>query len=100
MVVSLSCFLFSSRRRHTRGALVTGVQTCALPISATVHGTMEEFERYRATWDIEKHPFVVDGWAGDDARWFYTDERTTLGHYVEHCWFSDQLTNFMKIGRA
>src|SRR3546814_15456721 len=30
-----SCmFFFSSRRRHTRCALVTGVQTCALPISA------------------------------------------------------------------
>src|SRR3546814_18036441 len=29
------CFFFSSRRRHTRCALVTGVQTCALPISAT-----------------------------------------------------------------
>src|SRR3546814_3769545 len=27
-------FLFSSRRRHTRCALVTGVQTCALPILA------------------------------------------------------------------
>src|SRR3546814_4533771 len=29
-----SCFIvfFSSRRRHTRCALVTGVQTCALPI--------------------------------------------------------------------
>src|SRR3546814_5487828 len=28
-----SCvFFFSSRRRHTRCALVTGVQTCALPI--------------------------------------------------------------------
>src|SRR3546814_3917523 len=26
------CFVFSSRRRHTRCALVTGVQTCALPI--------------------------------------------------------------------
>src|SRR3546814_2987993 len=25
-------FFFSIRRRHTRGALVTGVQTCALPI--------------------------------------------------------------------
>src|SRR3546814_2248262 len=25
-------FFVSSRRRHTRGALVTGVQTCALPI--------------------------------------------------------------------
>src|SRR3546814_2220638 len=30
----LSIFFFcSSRRRHTRCALVTGVQTCALPIS-------------------------------------------------------------------
>src|SRR3546814_4449790 len=28
----LTVFFFSSRRRHTRGALVTGVQTCALPI--------------------------------------------------------------------
>src|SRR3546814_1482393 len=37
-------FCFSSRRRHTRCALVTGVQTCALPIlepsssSRNVHG--------------------------------------------------------------
>src|SRR3546814_6299623 len=28
----MSCFFFSSRRRHTSCALVTGVQTCALPI--------------------------------------------------------------------
>src|SRR3546814_9790491 len=28
-------FFFSSRRRHTRCALVTGVQTCALPIFRT-----------------------------------------------------------------
>src|SRR3546814_1919043 len=28
-----SLFIFKSRRRHTRCALVTGVQTCALPIS-------------------------------------------------------------------
>src|SRR3546814_18290148 len=35
-IISCSCFyvfFFSSRRRHTRCALVTGVQTCALPIS-------------------------------------------------------------------
>src|SRR3546814_5303400 len=31
-------FFFSSRRRHTRCALVTGVQTCALPISVFVGG--------------------------------------------------------------
>src|SRR3546814_9185514 len=29
-------FFFSSRRRHTRCALVTGVQTCALPIFGAV----------------------------------------------------------------
>ena len=28
-------FFFSSRRRHTRCADVTGVQTCALPISTS-----------------------------------------------------------------
>src|SRR3546814_16620752 len=31
----LNTFILSSRRRHTRCALVTGVQTCALPISYT-----------------------------------------------------------------
>src|SRR3546814_1126493 len=33
ILLLLFCFFFSSRRRHTRCALVTGVQTCALPIS-------------------------------------------------------------------
>src|SRR3546814_8707317 len=32
----LSSFFFSSRRRHTRCALVTGVQTCALPICSLI----------------------------------------------------------------
>src|SRR3546814_1923505 len=31
--ICIFLFFFSSRRRHTRCALVTGVQTCALPIS-------------------------------------------------------------------
>src|SRR3546814_1355373 len=30
--IAYQVFFFSSRRRHTRCALVTGVQTCALPI--------------------------------------------------------------------
>src|SRR3546814_4889678 len=33
LCIVMFCFFFSSRRRHTRCALVTGVQTCALPIS-------------------------------------------------------------------
>src|SRR3546814_8964776 len=36
------CCVFSSIRRHTRCALVTGVQTCALPISAPVMATPSE----------------------------------------------------------
>src|SRR3546814_3399382 len=31
-MISWICVFFSGRRRHTRCALVTGVQTCALPI--------------------------------------------------------------------
>src|SRR3546814_562749 len=34
--VVCTSFFFSSRRRHTRCAVVTGVQTCALPIYAFV----------------------------------------------------------------
>src|SRR3546814_8356878 len=35
MCVLVLLFVFSGRRRHTRCALVTGVQTCALPIFGT-----------------------------------------------------------------
>src|SRR3546814_3496180 len=39
LFLSLLCvFFFSSRRRHTRCALVTGVQTCALPIFVVAAG--------------------------------------------------------------
>src|SRR3546814_11991293 len=34
-------FVFSSRRRHTRCALVTGVQTCALPILSRIKRVLE-----------------------------------------------------------
>src|SRR3546814_17594422 len=45
-------FFFSSRRRHTRCALVTGVQTCALPISLGPHridgGDIDNYNSSRA----------------------------------------------------
>src|SRR3546814_8840805 len=37
-------FFFSSRRRHTRCALVTGVQTCALPILLLSRGLVDPDE--------------------------------------------------------
>src|SRR3546814_1291276 len=45
---------FSSRRRHTRCALVTGVQTCALPISPIVSSiTLFQENNMRASLDAE-----------------------------------------------
>src|SRR3546814_13839676 len=45
MLVVLCMFFFASRRRHTRCALVTGVQTCALPIySGSAAQTQEQAE--------------------------------------------------------
>src|SRR3546814_6665204 len=35
------CCFFSSRRLHTRFALVSGVQTCALPVCALVNAIAE-----------------------------------------------------------
>src|SRR3546814_4371066 len=43
-------FFLSSRRRHTRCALVTGVQTCALPIY--LYGPVEKRDRNRSTQRI------------------------------------------------
>src|SRR3546814_2906883 len=45
-------FFFSSRRRHTSCALVTGVQTCALPISKTLppYVMASDWSRNNRTW--------------------------------------------------
>src|SRR3546814_17159456 len=40
-VEAVCFFFFSSRRRHTRCALGTGVQTCALPISLTLSASVQ-----------------------------------------------------------
>src|SRR3546814_8689654 len=61
-------FFFSSRRRHTSCALVTGVQTCALPISRLVE-TMRrapEAPRVRVQplpWSAA-HQKLLTGFAG------------------------------------
>src|SRR3546814_5547414 len=44
-------FFFSSRRRHTRCALVTGVQTCALPICRSRRQAGQPVDLARIGWD-------------------------------------------------
>src|SRR3546814_14966792 len=56
----LIVFFFSSRRRHTRCALVTGVQTCALPIYTWGYGAMtnrfNDMHNSRAIFVIGANP--------------------------------------------
>src|SRR3546814_1204693 len=56
--IVLVCF-FSSRRRHTRCALVTGVQTCALPIylAIDVVGVVSNHEAQRRLSEWHGVPF-------------------------------------------
>src|SRR3546814_6875639 len=65
-------FFFSSRRRHTRCALVTGVQTCALPISGSV--------LVRGPWVIERY-YLSDASALDADGWFDTGDIATMDEY-------------------
>src|SRR3546814_9921311 len=57
---NLFVFFFSSRRRHTRCALVTGVQTCALPIYDMVSRSVPYYdEMQRMTVELVRD-FAVD----------------------------------------
>src|SRR3546814_20418516 len=66
-------FFFSSRRRHTRCALVTGVQTFALPISQgsvpTARISMSYFGGYDPIFRIPSLPFVTQSQAEVEALW-------------------------------
>src|SRR3546814_10078744 len=56
-------FFFSSRRRHTRCALVTGVQTCALPISASLSASDASFLAKRFTGLVQLIYSLAIGYA-------------------------------------
>src|SRR3546814_8612996 len=66
-------FLFYSRRRHTRCALVTGVQTCALPIWVLA----PQFERGRdeAPRGLFRHPAARRHRSGEADQIDLLDER-------------------------
>src|SRR3546814_6731797 len=79
-LVLFFCF-FSSRRRHTRCALVTGVQTCALPILG--ESTIPPFLQLLAGLGISESEFVqatqasfklgigFEDWGGPGHRYFH-----------------------------
>src|SRR3546814_7306893 len=91
-------FFFSSRRRHTRCALVTGVQTCALPISQAHFSQLLEHEYPLIPlkdW-VEAHDRRLSGMCGqrtmdvhDELDWGARDNGAHIaGRCVELEWFA------------
>src|SRR3546814_7577082 len=88
----LVVFVFSSRRRHTRCALVTGVQTCALPIYGLAVAPGDD-----AGEDVSQVGGGVDRTqlAGLDQR---GDRRPVLGAELVTC--EQGILALMQLGRA
>src|SRR3546814_8833293 len=68
-------FFFSSRRRHTRCALVTGVQTCALPIFDAVRAVCGEMVSARQAESLGLVTFSPDSIDWDDEVRIALEER-------------------------
>src|SRR3546814_7588773 len=77
-------FFFSSRRRHTRCALVTGVQTCALPILAEMLDRPLYFLNY-----LELRARFGD-------KLLFSHEMTLLSYHLKYnLWGEDQYDSMM-----
>src|SRR3546814_5233427 len=74
MSCRLLVFFISSRRRHTRCALVTGVQTCALPISKRMKLDAGPWTREKVLRKGAKHSLwlVFALWTGFTFVGFFT----------------------------
>src|SRR3546814_1496076 len=98
------CFVFSGRRRHTRCALVTVVQTCALPISvqAVVFDFDGTLSTLRAGWEEVMTPFMKAEMTGgrplsaeeetklDEAIASYIDQSTGIQTIYQMQWLADR----------
>src|SRR3546814_11405382 len=70
-------FFFSSRRRHTRCALVTGVQTCALPIFIALD--------HQAPLRYKQIAVRIQGFAAAFAvNYHHDDRRQTFAEMILH----------------
>jgi Glyoxalase/Bleomycin resistance protein/Dioxygenase superfamily len=59
--------------------------------------TEPEFEALEASVVSKAIPIALRGSANSgQCRYFYTDQRATLGHYVEHVWYSPEGLAFME----
>src|SRR3546814_6114633 len=89
MVMVSDAFCFSRRRRHTGCALVTGVQTCALPISTTLlialdSAETERLRAERAAGGKALLPYEAQGMTREEILNYFHD--TVVFTRTEHGW--------------
>jgi hypothetical protein len=48
----------------------------------------ESYELQRRELSLQNVPIALEGQSPGVARYFYSDHRDTLGHYIEHIWYS------------
>ncbi len=64
---------------------------------AQLIGTEAEFERQRNELQAQGQKLAINGaQAGGAVRYFYTDQRATLGHYIEHIYYSPEASQGMQ----
>src|SRR3546814_1239336 len=78
-------FFFSSRRRHTRCALVTGVQTCALPILTAVAERQAEIAQQLASVAIAAEGLADQRRSAPALRVLRSEERRVGKECVSTC---------------
>src|SRR3546814_4693768 len=84
-------FFFSSRRRHTRCALVTGVQTCALPIFLRFPTSyiLKDGQLVKGSYTMDLGDDLADhqrrGWTRDLVRQAVTQSRSEERRVGKEC---------------
>src|SRR3546814_2788763 len=83
-VLFLALVFFSSRRRHTRCALVTGVQTCALPILNKVLNMLSVYIHHKGDTSVEEFQRHLP--RIEDYLWVAEDGMKMQGYNGSQCW--------------
>src|SRR3546814_10587576 len=82
-------FFFSSRRRHTRCALVTGVQTCALPICYLISEDGRRFLDFASGIAVNilghNHPHLIDAIQRQAATLMHVSNRSEERRVGKEC---------------
>lgn len=60
-----------------------------------VNGTLDQWLAHFDTASVEGRVYFT-GDLGEDMKFFYADERDTLGHYVEHLWLSERMRQSLR----